>query len=605
MNIRLLALLLVLTVLRLVYIGRAELSPDEAQYHEWSQRLDWCYFSKGPGVALAIKLGTALFGHGEFGVRFLAPILALGTSLILYALARRIYDGRVATWTVLLANATPMFNAGGLIMTIDPLSIFFWSAALYTLWRAFEAYQGSDTAAEKENPNPLLWWLASGFLIGCGFLSKWTNAMQLLSVLLLVLLTKRFRGVLRTPGFWAMLGVFILFVIPVAIWNHSHGWPTTSHLAARGGLDAPWWQLNAKSFGQFFATHFGVYSPLIFAAMLIVLWQTTNDSAVRWTRGLGTCWRVIPRGLKRHPFSVALVLLLAASTYIAARYYGSPALHKATAIILVSAGLLALARHKEAGNIHWRSRFLVAFALPLVLMYTWIALHHDAEVNWTAPAAVSVLILVGQFFDRLWTSDRRLWVSAAIAIGALASVVAVNPDIARAAGIPWPLKRDHTARLRGWKVTAQAVQKFRAEFEAKTGRPVFLIAENYGLAASLCYYLPEKRIEAPGHPAVYVEESPVPTSQFHFWGRYDEFEERSAPIVNEQEDSKEYGTNRFAGRTALYITSRDEKKPPSVLIRTFERWEMGRDFLIEEDGQPLRSIRVFICHRYKPGMLLD
>ena len=92
MNIRLLAFLAVITVLRLVYIGRVELSPDEAQYFEWSQRLDWCYFSKGPGVALAIKLGTALFGPSEFGIRFLAPILALGTSLVLYALTRRIYE---------------------------------------------------------------------------------------------------------------------------------------------------------------------------------------------------------------------------------------------------------------------------------------------------------------------------------------------------------------------------------------------------------------------------------------------------------------------------------------------------------------------------------
>ena len=52
---KLVAFLIVLTILRLVYIGQMELSPDEAYYHQWSQRLDWCYFSKGPGIALTMK----------------------------------------------------------------------------------------------------------------------------------------------------------------------------------------------------------------------------------------------------------------------------------------------------------------------------------------------------------------------------------------------------------------------------------------------------------------------------------------------------------------------------------------------------------------------
>jgi hypothetical protein len=426
-------------------------------------------------------------------------------------------------------------------------------------------------------------------------------------VILLVLLTKRFRGVLKTPGFWAMLAVFILFVIPPALWNQARGWPTTHHLAARGGLETAWWQINFKEFGKFFATHFGVYSPLIFAAMLWVLWQATKDSAERWGRSLTTCWSAIPRGLRRHPWGVTFVLLIALTAYFAGNYEGNPTYHKAAALILVIGAVVALSRHKEAGNIHWRSRFLIAFALPLVVVYTWIALHHDAEVNWTAPASVTLLVLVGQFADRLWHADRRKLVTASVALGAVMSLVAVNPDVVRALGIPWRYERDHTARVRGWSRTASKVHEIRKEVEQQLGRPVFLIAENYGVAAELCYYLPEKRIEAPGHPAVYVEESPVPTSQFHFWGRYDEYEERTAPVANEQEDSVEYGTNRFAGRTALYITTREkEKKPPSVLQRTFEPpWETVREFTVQEDGQPLRTIRVFICRRYKPGMLLD
>ena len=66
--------LVLLTGLRLAYIGRVELTPDEAYYQMWSERLDWGYYSKGPGVAVAIRAGTALFGPTEFGVRFLSPL---------------------------------------------------------------------------------------------------------------------------------------------------------------------------------------------------------------------------------------------------------------------------------------------------------------------------------------------------------------------------------------------------------------------------------------------------------------------------------------------------------------------------------------------------
>src|SRR5207302_3009923 len=113
-------------------IGQNELSPDEAYYYLWSQHPALSYYSKGPAVAFTIKAGTALFGANEFGVRFFSPLLALGTSLILFFFARRLYGEKVAIWTMLLMNAIPIFNVGGVLMTIDSLSIFFWAAALFT-----------------------------------------------------------------------------------------------------------------------------------------------------------------------------------------------------------------------------------------------------------------------------------------------------------------------------------------------------------------------------------------------------------------------------------------------------------------------------------------
>ena len=166
----------------------------------WSDRLAPAYFSKGPGVAFAIWSSTAIFGDNEFGVRFWSPILGAGTSLLLFYFARRLFSEGTGFWTVIALNVTPIFNIGSFVMTIDPLSIFFWTAAMFTSWLALE-----------RSPEFSWYWPATGALIGLGFLCKYTNAMQLLSIVLVLALVPRFRREFRAAGFYALLGVFLPF----------------------------------------------------------------------------------------------------------------------------------------------------------------------------------------------------------------------------------------------------------------------------------------------------------------------------------------------------------------------------------------------------------
>src|SRR5678815_5133783 len=70
-----------LTAIRLTILGTTNLSFDEAHYWMWSERLAPSYFSKGPGIALAIRASTAIFGPTEFGVRFWSPLLGSGNKL--------------------------------------------------------------------------------------------------------------------------------------------------------------------------------------------------------------------------------------------------------------------------------------------------------------------------------------------------------------------------------------------------------------------------------------------------------------------------------------------------------------------------------------------
>ncbi|MGK0190574.1 MAG: hypothetical protein ACI9R3_006403 [Verrucomicrobiales bacterium] len=231
----------------------------------WSERLAPSYYSKGPGVAFAIRASTTLLGDSALGVRFFSAVLGLGTCIIIYTLATSLYNDKVAAWSVVLLNLTPIFNAGSTLMTIDPLMIFFWCGSMLTFWRALHR-----TSASSDR-----YWLATGALVGLGFLCKYTCALQLLSMVLLLGLSRRWRGQLRRAGFYKALAVFVFCTIPVLIWNAQHHWITVTHLKERaGGSESGGLQIS--EFGEFLGMHLGVYSPILFIGLVWALYRTAR-----------------------------------------------------------------------------------------------------------------------------------------------------------------------------------------------------------------------------------------------------------------------------------------------------------------------------------------
>src|SRR6266704_3665894 len=257
-----------LTVIRLSMLATTDLEFDEAHYWMWSERLAPAYFSKGPGIAFAMRASTAIFGANEFGVRFFSPMLAAGTSLLMFYFARRLFSASAGLWTVLALNVTPIFNIGAFLMTIDSLSVFFWLAAMFTFWLALE-----------RSPRFSWHWPLTGLLVGLGFLSKYTNALELVSIMLVLVLARRLRQEFARPGLYLLLGVFGLCTIPPIVWNTQHAWITLTHLWSRGGIEQGFGfhPLEAISF---LGEHFLAYSPFLFLALawgVIASWRRVNQ----------------------------------------------------------------------------------------------------------------------------------------------------------------------------------------------------------------------------------------------------------------------------------------------------------------------------------------
>ena len=260
--------IIALTAIRLSMLATTDLEFDEAHYWMWSERLAPAYFSKGPGIAFAMRASTAVFGANEFGVRFFSPILAAGTSLLLFYFARRLFSATAGLWAVIALNVTPIFNIGAFLMTIDSLSVFFWLAAMLTFWLAVEKSPGFS------------WhWPLTGLLIGLGFLSKYTNALELVSILLVLALAPRLRREFARPGLYLLLGFFVLCTVPPIIWNHQHAWITLTHLRSRGGVEQGF-GFHPGEVLSFLGEHFLAYSPFLFLALawgVIGSWRRVNQ----------------------------------------------------------------------------------------------------------------------------------------------------------------------------------------------------------------------------------------------------------------------------------------------------------------------------------------
>lgn len=266
-----LSLLLPLLRWLIAEVGGFDLHFDEAQYWEWSQHLDWSYYSKGPLVAWLIALSTALFGHGEWQVRLFGWLAYDMFLVLLFCFARQFWQSRRAGWwAVALGLTTPLYFPLGQVMTTDGFLFVCWTWGLWAAWRAL--FRQQDSA-----------WYELGAAVGIGALAKF-------SVLLLpgflglgMLLTPMGRQVLRRFPPWDGVLLALLLLSPVLLWNASHGWMMFQH--ERGhvlgvGEETSWWE-NLADLLELIAGQWLALSPLVAVVMVRLLWRRPGAAEQR------------------------------------------------------------------------------------------------------------------------------------------------------------------------------------------------------------------------------------------------------------------------------------------------------------------------------------
>ncbi len=470
-------LIAALTLFRLVYINNIELVGDEAYYWLWSKHPDLSYFSKGPGVAWTIWLGTYFAGDTVLGIRLFSVLLSAGTGWCLFLLGSALFDARVGFWSTATAACLPLFGIGSVLMTIDPISVFFWTAAALVFWRAVTR-------------KLTILWCATGFLVGMGMLAKYTNAVQLLCFFLFLLLVPLHRIQILRRGFWVMLVTAALCLLPVIIWNSRNDWITIEHLLYRSGASEAF-HIRPGELLSFLLMQGLVISPLIFVGIILAaFWALTRRTTD-------------PRFL-----------------------------------------------------------YLLCLFLPLMLFYMVLSLNKAGEANWTVPAYITGIVMAVAAWQP-WMDGSRLWRhmgQAALALGAAATIILHNTYL-----LPFEIRKDPLNRVRGSADLASQIQRLQQEHGA-----AFLIADNYGRASLLSFYLP-------GQPFVHLPRSEKVHNQFSFWPDY---------------------SDGYGGLTALYITGGSNDRAPRVVRDEFYSVDLLKDGIARHRGRDIHTFRVFLCRTY-------
>lgn len=330
----LLGALLLLRVSGLIW-SQADLFFDEAQYWSWAQEPAFGYYSKPPVIAYAIWVTTALFGDAEWAVRLSSPLLHTVTAVLVYWLGQRLYDRQVGFWAAAGFAMLPAVSLSSLLISTDVPLLVCWAAGLLAL----ERYLAARTWASA---------VLLGLAIGAGLNAKYAMIYLPACLILYSLLTRDRRWILAEPKTYLAFALGAALLIPNLLWNWQNGFATIAHTRDNANWGGP--LLHPIKFAEFLGAQFGVFGPILFAALLVLAF---NKKA--WARDPSRFLLF---------FSVPIIAVIAMQALLSRAHANWAATAYVAGSVLVAAALVRI-RWRNLLKITAVLHGLVALAVPV------------------------------------------------------------------------------------------------------------------------------------------------------------------------------------------------------------------------------------------------
>lgn len=207
------------------------LTGDEAHYALYGAHLALSYYDHPPLVGW-IQAPLVALGAPDGVLRLIPETLWLLTALFIHDTARRLHGllvpaaGSAAAagwWAVLAYSLAPLLHILGIGLVPDTLLMCFTAAIVWQTLRLFDEARARASAQ----------WLLLGLLLGLAGLSKYTAIFAALPVLACMLAAHGL-ALLRRLGPWLALGLALVLVLPVFIWNAQHDWISFAYQLKHG-----------------------------------------------------------------------------------------------------------------------------------------------------------------------------------------------------------------------------------------------------------------------------------------------------------------------------------------------------------------------------------
>lgn len=222
--------------------------------------------------------------------------------------------------------------------------------------------------------------------------------------------------------------------------------------------------------------------------------------------------------------------------------------------------------------------YFLAMGAPLFVGYWLYTIRARVQPNWIAPAIIPLFCVLVAYAESRWRelgARLRPWLVGGLIFGGLTVSVLHQTDwVESVVGRPLPAKLDPLRRVRHWSDSAAVVEQERRKLAETGGRPVFVIADHYGLTGELSFYLPGHRARTQNDPFVYYQTLDHPVNQFWFFKGYRD----------------------RVGQNAIYVVeNRAAIAAPENILAEFESvTDLGMHDI--KDGERImRRVQLFAC----------
>ncbi len=279
-------------LLHVVTNGTYGVFRDELYYLDCARHLDWGYVDQPPLSIWLLAATRALFGESVHAIRLLSQLAGAGLVVIAALIAREMNGGRLAQGVAAIAAAVA---PGALVLSgffsMNAFDLIVWALLAWILVRI----------VIRDDPRLWLWF---GLVAGIGLFNKTSVLFLGFGIAVAIVLTP-LRRHLKSWQLWVGGAVALLFLVPYALWNAAHDWPTLEFMA------------NAKKY------KIARMTPLEFFGEQVM--ANSPPLAPVWLTGL--VWLFLPRGGARYKaLGTAFVAIFALMVALKVKpYYLFPA----------------------------------------------------------------------------------------------------------------------------------------------------------------------------------------------------------------------------------------------------------------------------------------